>query len=150
VHPSIPAAAPVLLALALTAPAAAHASESTATATRPAAATRAAAVQNLVVKTVRIGGKRVRFALVVDDRERAFVRMRLRRDGHWRTVASDRTDCHYYDGSHDASLEVQKRDKQVLVAWSGPGDDTTAEYGGYNVHARTLEMFGAESCTAAG
>ena len=124
----------------------------TAEAARPAAGggARVVASTDLVVKTVRIGGKRVRFALTVNDRERAFVQMRLRREGHWRTVASDRTECHYFDGSHDASLEIQKPDKQVLVAWSGPGDDVTAEYGGYNVHARTIEMFGAESCTAAG
>lgn len=118
----------------------------------PAAAPPASAapLEPLVVKTVRIGDKPVRFVLAVDSNERAFVLMKFRRDGRWRTVASDRTDCKYYDGSHDPSLQVQKADRQVLVSWSGPGHDVTSEYGGYRVQRKTLQMFGAERCTAAG
>ncbi|KAA1421356.1 hypothetical protein F0U44_03365 [Nocardioides humilatus] len=145
---SVPAAATALLALALVAPPVA-----TAEAARPAAprADRAVApLTNLVVKTVQIGGRKVRFTLSINDRERAFVQMKLRRDGHWRTVASDRTECSYYDGSHDPALEVQKPTKQVLVGWDGPGDDHTDEYGGYSVHDKTIDMFGSEFCTAAG
>lgn len=109
----------------------------------------AAPLERLVVKTVQVGGKAVRFVLAVDG-ERAFVQMKFRRDGRWRTVASDRTDCRYFAGSHDPSLEVQKADRQVLVSWSGPGDDVTSEYGGFSVRQRTLEMFGSDGCTAAG
>jgi len=117
----------------------------------PATSTRAAvALDPLVVKTVQIRGKRVRFVLGVDADERAFVQMKFRRDGRWRTVAIDRTDCRYFDGSHDAYLQVQKPVKQVFVGWSGPGDDATAEYGGYSVRRRTIEMYGADACTAAG
>ena len=117
-------------------------------------APRTAAVQPLVVKTVQIGGRRVRFVLGVNDDEKAFVQMKLRRDGRWRTVASDRTDCHYYDGSHDPTLAVQKPDKQVFVTWIGTNpEEVAAEYGGYNVHRRTIEMFGVDpevGCPAAG
>ena len=76
--------------------------------------------------------------------------MKFRRDGRWRTVASDRTECDYFRGSHDASLQVQKADKQVLVAWTSAGDEVAAEYGGYSVRRKTIEMFGADGCPAAG
>lgn len=118
--------------------------------TAAAPTTAAAALEPLVVKTVRIGGKRVRFVLAVDRDERAFVRMKLRRDGRWKTVASDRTDCKYYDGSYDPGLVVQKPVKQVFIGWFGPGGDETNEYGGYSVRQRTIEMYGADACTAAG
>ncbi len=138
------AAAP-LIALGLLAPAAA------APATSSAAAPVAIAVEPLVVKTVNIGGKRVRFVLAVDGDEKAYVRMKLRRDGRWKTVASDRTDCNYFDGSHDPFLQVQKPDKQVFVGWTGSGEGSTAEYGGYNVRRTTIEMYGTpEPCPAAG
>jgi hypothetical protein len=116
----------------------------------PAGSATVVARQPLVVKTVMIGGKRVRFVLAVDADERAFVQMKFRRDGRWRTVASDRTDCNYYDGSHDAFLQVQKPVRQVFVGWTGPGEDGTAEYGGYNVRQKTIVMYGAEACTGAG
>lgn len=111
--------------------------------------TAAAPLKALVVKTVRINDKPVRFVLAVDG-QKAFVLMKFRRDGKWRTVASDRTDCRYLRGSHDPSLQVQKADKQILVAWTGPDDTVAAEYGGYGVRRKSIEMFGAESCPAAG
>lgn len=109
----------------------------------------AAPLRQIVVKTVRIGDKPVRFVLAVDGRK-AFVQMKFRRDGRWRTVASDRTECEYFRGSHDASLQVQRADKQVLVAWTSAGDEVAAEYGGYSVRRKTIEMFGADGCPAAG
>ncbi|WP_344774541.1 hypothetical protein [Nocardioides panacisoli] len=100
--------------------------------------------------TVTIAGKHVRFVLGLDG-EKAYVVMKLRKDGRWRPVASDRTDCKYYQGSSSPALEVQKADKQVFVTWLGPNpEEGYAEYGGYDVKHRTLEMFGAESCPAAG
>ncbi len=111
--------------------------------------TAAAPLRKLVVKTVRINDKPVRFVLAVDG-EKAFVLMNFRRDGRWRTVASDRTDCEYYRGSHDPSLQVQKADRQVLVAWTGTDDTVAAEYGGFNIRRKTIEMWGAEACPAAG
>ncbi len=113
------------------------------------ATTAAVAVQPLVVKTVRVGGKRVRFVLAVNNDERAFVQMKLRRDGRWRTVASDRTTCRYFDDSHDPTLEVQKRDKQVFVTWQGAVEGVSVEYGGFNVRRRTITMFGSEECAPA-
>lgn len=114
----------------------------------------AAPLEPLVVKTVKIGGKRVRFVLGVNADEKAFVQMKLRRDGRWRTVASDRTDCRYYDGSHDPTLRVQKPVKQVFVTWVGTNpEEVAAEYGGYNVRRKTIEMFGVPAdpgCPAAG
>jgi hypothetical protein len=105
-----------------------------------------AAVERLVVKTVRIGDKPVRFVLAVDG-VKAFVQMKFRRDGRWRTVASDRTDCNYRAGSYDPGLQVQKADRQVLVTWANPGDYVVAEYGGFSVRRKTLEMFGSDGCT---
>ncbi|WP_183100405.1 hypothetical protein [Nocardioides pelophilus] len=145
---AVPLLALGLHGLTVPAPAAPTAAPTTTPTTTPA--TSAAALEPLVVKTVRIGGKRVRFVLAVDRDERAFVRMKLRRDGRWKTVASDRTDCKYYDGSYDPGLVVQKPVKQVLIGWFGPGGDETNEYGGYNVRQRTIEMYGADACTAAG
>ena len=110
-----------------------------------------AAPQPLVVKTVRIGGKRVQFVLAADSDERAYVRMKLRRDGRWKTVATDRSECRFYAGSHDPFLQVQKPVKQVFIGWTGTGEDGTAEYGGYNVRRKTIEMYGTDQpCPAAG
>lgn len=109
-----------------------------------------AALQPLVVKTVTIGGKHVRFVLGVED-EKGYVVMKLRKNGHWRAVARKRTDCNYWDGSSEPQLQVQKADKQVLVTWLGPNpEEGAAEYGGYDVKHQTLEMYGAETCPAAG
>lgn len=115
----------------------------------PASPPASAALQPLVVKTVRIGDKPVRFVLAVDG-TRAFVLMKFRRDGRWRTVASDRTDCNYRTGSYDPSLEIQRADRQVLVSWAAPGDFVVAEYGGYRVRQRTLEMWGSDGGCSAG
>ena len=109
----------------------------------------AAPLERLVVKTVRIGDRPVQFVLAVDG-VRAYVQMKFRRDGRWRTVASDRTDCNYRAGSYDPGLEVQKPDRQVLVTWANPGDYVVAEYGGFNVRRRTIEMWGSDGgCTGA-
>lgn len=139
------AAAP-LIALGLLVPTA------PAPAASPTPAAAAIAVEPLVVTTVNIGGKRVRFVLAVDSEEKAYVRMKLRRDGRWRTVDSDRTECRYYEGSSNPGLEVQKPDRQVLVTWAGPNpEQVAAEYGGYNVRRNTIDMFGVdEDCPAAG
>lgn len=107
-------------------------------------------LQKLVVRTVTIRDRRVRFVLAVDGAERGFVQMKFRRDGRWRTVAIDRTDCNYYDGSHDPFLQVQKPDKQVFVGWTGPGEDPSTNYGGYSVRHRTITMYDSDECSAAG
>src|SRR6187549_2061208 len=69
--------------------------------------TSAAPLRQVYVKTVRIGDKPVRFVLAVDG-VRAYVQMKFRRDGRWRTVASDRTDCNYRAGSYDPGIQVQR------------------------------------------
>ena len=109
----------------------------------------AASLEPLKVKTVTIKDRPVRFVLAVDGNT-AYVLMKFRRNGKWRTVASDKTDCKYFPGSHDPSLQVQKADKQVLIGWFGPTDARMDEYGGYNVRRRTVDMFGTESCPPAG
>ncbi len=112
--------------------------------------TSAATLRQVYVKTVRIGDKPVRFVLAVDG-VRAYVQMKFRRDGRWRTVASDRTDCNYRAGSYDPGIQVQRADRQVLVTWANPGDYVVAEYGGFNVRRRTIEMWGSDGgCTNAG
>ena len=124
---------------------------STATSTTVASAAVLAAPEPLVTKTVRIGGKRVQFVLAADADERAYVRMKLRRDGRWKTVATDRSECRYYAGSHDPFLQVQKAVKQVFIGWTGTGEGGTAEYGGYNVRRTEIVMYGVdEPCPAAG
>jgi hypothetical protein len=109
----------------------------------------AGSLKTLKVKTVTIKDRPVRFVLAVDGKT-AYVLMKFRRDGKWRTVASDKTDCKYFPGSHDPSLQVQKADRQVLIGWFGPTEDRMDEYGGYNVKRRTVDMFGAGSCPPAG
>ena len=112
--------------------------------------TSAAPLRQVYVKTVRIGDKPVRFVLAVDG-VRAYVQMKFRRDGRWRTVASDRTDCNYRAGSYDPGIQVQRADRQVLVTWANPGDYVVAEYGGFSVRRRTIEMWGSDGgCTDAG
>ncbi len=115
-----------------------------------APSTSAAPLRQVYVKTVRIGDKPVRFVLAVDG-VRAYVQMKFRRDGRWRTVASDRTDCNYRAGSYDPGIQVQRADRQVLVTWANPGDYVVAEYGGFSVRRRTIEMWGSDGgCTDAG
>ena len=136
---------PVLLSLITIVP---LAQVESATATSPHSS--AAPLKNLVVKTATIGGRQVRFILAVDTRERTFVLLQQRLEGRWSTVGSDRTQCKYYDGSRRPGLAIQQQTQQVLVGWQGPGGDQTSEYGGYNIRRKTIEMFGADRCTAAG
>lgn len=110
----------------------------------------AAPLPQLVSETTKIQGKSVRF-VVVRDGETAYVLLKLRKDGKWRTVGQDRLDCKYWDGSHDATIEVQKADRQVLIGWEGPVDgEFYAEYGGYRIKAKRINMWGADGCPSAG
>lgn len=111
----------------------------------PNAPPASAAPKPVAQKTVKIGDRPVRFVLAVDG-SKAFVLMKLRRDGKWRTVASDRSECAWNDSSYQPALQVQKADRQILIGWSYKGGDEAAEYGGYNVKRKTIDMFGSDVC----
>lgn len=114
-------------------------------------ATTAAALPQLVAETTRIQGKAVRFVVVLDG-ETAYAQLKLRKHGKWRKLGQDRLDCKYWDGSHSASLEVQKADRQVLISWAGPVEgEFYAEYGGYRIRAGRINMYGVDgTCPSAG
>jgi hypothetical protein len=111
----------------------------------PAAPPASAALDAVVVKTVRIGDRPVRFVLAVEG-SKAFVLMKFKRKGKWRTVASDKSECVWNDSSYAPALQVQKADRQVLIGWTYQGGDQAAEYGGYNVKRQTIDMFGSDVC----
>jgi hypothetical protein len=95
------------------------------------------------------GGKKLKFVVGVDG-TKAYVVMKIRKGGAFRSVDRAGLDCKYWDGSHDATIELQKADDQVLVSWTGPGGDVYSEYGGYDVGQGEVEAWGAESCPGQG
>jgi hypothetical protein len=132
-------AAVLLGSLALLAPAA------------PAHPAAAPDLDTILVKNTTIGGKHVRFVLGVAGSEKAFVTFKVRRNGQWRKLDTAQTDCNYWDGSSNPSIEVEKTVKQILVSWVGPNPDQDAsEYAGFNLKAGKLDMYGSDGCPAAG